>query len=121
MFELANRLVGIYKTNDTTKSVTINPHCFELMNTTTSTTNQSVVVTRETTVKNDQDDENENDCKESDTNDISPSPMMKKVRPSSKKNSTMDEENENTIKSTRKVLNYENERKSVLNDSTNKL
>jgi homoserine dehydrogenase len=29
MFELANRLVGIYKTNDATKSVTINPHLFE--------------------------------------------------------------------------------------------
>lgn len=29
MFELANRLVGIYKTNDTTKSVTINPKMFE--------------------------------------------------------------------------------------------
>ena len=29
MFELANRLVGIYKTHDTTKSVTINPRAFE--------------------------------------------------------------------------------------------
>jgi structural maintenance of chromosome 4 len=29
MFELANRLVGIYKTNDSTKSVTINPHAFD--------------------------------------------------------------------------------------------
>lgn len=28
MFELADRLVGIYKTNDTTKSVTINPKAF---------------------------------------------------------------------------------------------
>ena len=28
MFELANRLVGIYKTNDATKSVTINPASF---------------------------------------------------------------------------------------------
>lgn len=28
MFELADRLVGIYKTNDTTKSVTINPKLF---------------------------------------------------------------------------------------------
>jgi hypothetical protein len=28
MFELANRLVGIYKTHDATKSVTINPHAF---------------------------------------------------------------------------------------------
>ena len=26
MFELADRLVGIYKTNDTTKSVTIDPY-----------------------------------------------------------------------------------------------
>ena len=26
MFELADRLVGIYKTDDCTKSVTINPH-----------------------------------------------------------------------------------------------
>ena len=29
MFELANRLVGIYKTHDSTKSVTINPHAFD--------------------------------------------------------------------------------------------
>lgn len=29
MFELANRLVGIYKTHDSTKSVTINPHAFQ--------------------------------------------------------------------------------------------
>jgi structural maintenance of chromosome 4 len=29
MFELADRLVGIYKTNDATKSVTINPRAFE--------------------------------------------------------------------------------------------
>ena len=29
MFELADRLVGIYKTNDATKSVTINPRLFE--------------------------------------------------------------------------------------------
>ena len=28
MFELADRLVGIYKTNDATKSVTINPKMF---------------------------------------------------------------------------------------------
>jgi structural maintenance of chromosome 4 len=28
MFELADRLVGIYKTNNITKSVTINPHAF---------------------------------------------------------------------------------------------
>ena len=28
MFELADRLVGIYKTNDATKSVTINPRAF---------------------------------------------------------------------------------------------
>ena len=28
MFELADRLVGIYKTNDATKSVTINPKIF---------------------------------------------------------------------------------------------
>jgi len=28
MFELADRLVGIYKTHDTTKSVTINPKLF---------------------------------------------------------------------------------------------
>eukprot|EP00002_Diphylleia_rotans_P027572 TRINITY_DN5532_c0_g1_i1.p1 TRINITY_DN5532_c0_g1~~TRINITY_DN5532_c0_g1_i1.p1 ORF type:complete len:1225 (+),score=318.81 TRINITY_DN5532_c0_g1_i1:52-3726(+) len=30
MFELADRLVGIYKTSNTTKSVTINPACFTL-------------------------------------------------------------------------------------------
>jgi hypothetical protein len=29
MFELADRLVGIYKTNDATKSVTIDPRKFE--------------------------------------------------------------------------------------------
>lgn len=29
MFELADRLVGIYKTNDATKSITINPKAFE--------------------------------------------------------------------------------------------
>ena len=29
MFELADRLVGIYKTNDATKSVTVNPRMFE--------------------------------------------------------------------------------------------
>lgn len=29
MFELADRLVGIYKTHDATKSVTINPKMFE--------------------------------------------------------------------------------------------
>ena len=29
MFELADRLVGMYKTNDATKSVTINPHKFK--------------------------------------------------------------------------------------------
>lgn len=28
MFELADRLVGIYKTDNTTKTVTINPHQF---------------------------------------------------------------------------------------------
>ena len=30
MFELADRLVGIYKTYNCTKSVTINPHLIEL-------------------------------------------------------------------------------------------
>lgn len=29
MFELADRLVGIYKTNDATKSVTVNPKMFD--------------------------------------------------------------------------------------------
>jgi structural maintenance of chromosome 4 len=29
MFELADRLVGIYKTYDATKSITINPRCFD--------------------------------------------------------------------------------------------
>ena len=29
MFELADRLVGIYKTDNCTKSVTINPHLME--------------------------------------------------------------------------------------------
>ena len=29
MFELADRLVGIYKTDNCTKSVTINPHLIE--------------------------------------------------------------------------------------------
>ena len=29
MFELADRVVGIYKTNDCTKSITINPHAFD--------------------------------------------------------------------------------------------
>ena len=29
MFELADRLVGIYKTNDATKSITINPKMFD--------------------------------------------------------------------------------------------
>lgn len=29
MFELADRLVGIYKTHDATKSVTINPKMFQ--------------------------------------------------------------------------------------------
>ena len=29
MFELADRLVGIYKTNDATKSITINPRLFD--------------------------------------------------------------------------------------------
>ena len=29
MFEIADRLVGIYKTNDITKSVTINPKTFQ--------------------------------------------------------------------------------------------
>ena len=29
MFELADRLVGIYKTDNCTKSVTINPHLLE--------------------------------------------------------------------------------------------
>ena len=28
MFELSDRLVGIYKTNNTTKSITINPNAF---------------------------------------------------------------------------------------------
>eukprot|EP00970_Alexandrium_tamarense_P017625 scaffold10273_cov241-Alexandrium_tamarense.AAC.1 len=28
MFELADRLVGIYKTNDCTKSITINPRLY---------------------------------------------------------------------------------------------
>ena len=36
MFELADRLVGIYKTHDATKSVTINPRMF-----TEATTNKS--------------------------------------------------------------------------------
>jgi hypothetical protein len=30
MFELADRLVGIYKTNNHTKTVTINPHNIQL-------------------------------------------------------------------------------------------
>lgn len=30
MFELADRLVGIYKTNHTTKSVTVNPNAFQI-------------------------------------------------------------------------------------------
>ena len=30
MFELADRLVGIYKTHNATKSVTVNPHAFAL-------------------------------------------------------------------------------------------
>ena len=43
MFELADRLVGIYKTHDATKSVTINPKLFANMPTshiTTSTTKE---------------------------------------------------------------------------------
>lgn len=38
MFELADRLVGIYKTNDATKSVTINPKIYEQGNTFNATT-----------------------------------------------------------------------------------
>ncbi|CEG49917.1 structural maintenance of chromosomes protein [Plasmopara halstedii] len=38
MFELADRLVGIYKTNDATKSVTINPKIYEQGTTTNVTT-----------------------------------------------------------------------------------
>jgi len=30
MFELADRLVGIYKTNNSTKSVTVNPAAFKI-------------------------------------------------------------------------------------------
>jgi hypothetical protein len=30
MFELADRLVGIYKTHDATKSITINPRTFDM-------------------------------------------------------------------------------------------
>lgn len=32
MFELADRLVGIYKTNNCTKSITIDPGCFVTVN-----------------------------------------------------------------------------------------
>ena len=31
MFELADRLVGIYKTNNATKSITVNPHVMAAM------------------------------------------------------------------------------------------
>lgn len=111
MFELANRLVGIYKTNDTTKSVTINPHCFESV----------IEESNKTEEENQKEDVNQKEEKqESERNDISPSPVIKKGR-SSKKNIVIGEENENTLKTTQKILNNENERKIVFGDSTNKL
>merc|ERR1712228_119241 len=40
MFELANRLVGIYKTNDASKSITIDPKLFNLPTTGMQATQQ---------------------------------------------------------------------------------
>jgi hypothetical protein len=53
MFELADRLVGIYKTNDATKSVTINPAAFDdAINSNTNNNNTSMGM-QESTSKED--------------------------------------------------------------------
>jgi hypothetical protein len=104
MFELANRLVGIYKTNDTTKSVTINPHCFE-----------NAVAGR-----------NANSAANEETvaDGVSSSPAPKKLKQNKKLlaeegESHREEENGNRFSS---KLNQETEsRRVVLGDSTNKI
>ncbi len=48
MFELADRLVGIYKTHDATKSVTINPKLFD---TTTTSVVLPIMTSSSSTVK----------------------------------------------------------------------
>lgn len=128
MFELANRLVGIYKTNDTTKSVTINPHCFEsVIQSSTSSTIATTTTTKATTRVSSNESNNDSISNLKDENNHeeespspSPSPLTKKGRPS-QKNYSLGEENESNL-ITQKVLNYNrNERKNVLSDSTNKL
>jgi hypothetical protein len=105
MFELANRLVGIYKTNDTTKSVTINPHCFE-----NAVSGQNGTSTMATTT---------NDETEA-MDGVSSSPAPKKLRQSKKGGGAQTEENENIQFS--KQINHETEsRRAVLGDSTNKI
>ena len=50
MFELADRLIGIYKTHDCTKSVVINPNNIRL--TAISQTNETQIINNGTTITN---------------------------------------------------------------------
>jgi hypothetical protein len=108
MFELANRLVGIYKTHDTTKSVTINPHCFEdavLSNANPSSAPVSFVAPSSNQAEEDVAEESH-----------SSSPVAKKGR-QNKKSETRGEENESLLS---QKMSRESDRKMVLGDSTNK-
>lgn len=49
MFELADRLVGIYKTDNATKSLTINPKAFAMRGTETNSPQQVALVDRTNT------------------------------------------------------------------------
>ncbi len=97
MFELANRLVGIYKTHDTTKSVTINPHCFD------------TAVAGKPSSPSQQHQETESD-------EISASPVAKKGR-STKVQDIGGEENGISGGSGK----VSREKKMVLGDSTNRV
>merc|ERR1712154_605189 len=67
MFELANRLVGIYKTNNASKSITIDPKLFKLP---TPATMQKNVRSSTTNNQNDADNnQNGDDCKNNQNND----------------------------------------------------
>lgn len=121
MFELANRLVGIYKTNDTTKSVTINPHCFENIVASSQSSSTNTMTKTSITMDNQQ--------KTTTTTTISSSfsPVPKKGRLSHNVNEMQGEENQQNKQSlaSRKLssesLIDRQQNKSILGDSTNKI
>jgi hypothetical protein len=113
MFELANRLVGIYKTHDTTKSVTINPHCFE--DAVTGRTS-SAVATSSACASSTLAEEREEASQETNSS----SPVTKKGRQNKGEKMRVgkgEEENEHLL--SQKMSRESDQHKRVLGDSTN--